>query len=66
MAKIKTVFVVLGYVDYEGHELLAIFSTRKKAEAYMVEFDKVDHYYDDVAITEYPLDFIPLGPGSCF
>jgi hypothetical protein len=57
----KTVFVVLGWVDYEGSDVLAVFSTLSKAQAFVVEFDQTDHYYFEIDIQEYNLDEVPLG-----
>lgn len=40
------VFVVIEWEAYEGEQLLAIFSTKEKAKAYLTEKEFIEEPYD--------------------
>ena len=49
-----TVFILIGGIDYEGHTLLGVFSSREQAEAYRDDYRVVS--YDWIDIVEREID----------
>lgn len=49
-----TVFVLLGRIDYEGHTLLGVFSSRELAEAHLDDYRAQG--YDEREIVERVVD----------
>ena len=54
------VWIVIGNVDYEGNDVLAVFSSKKNADKYQ-EFRKkrARGYYDSFSVNEFELDRRP-------
>ncbi len=52
------VFLVIGYVDYEGSDVLKVLSTKEKAEAYKAAYlkDRNVPSYDEIKIYEWEVD----------
>lgn len=54
-----SVFVLLGAIDYEGHTLLGVYSTRELAQYHLEQYEaqaSVLDDYDHYMIAERPLD----------
>lgn len=49
-----SVFVLMGGIDYEGHTLLGVFSSREQAEMYRDDYRVVS--YDWIDIVEREID----------
>ena len=53
-------FVVSGEYHYEGEEVLGVFTTRAKAESFLIEYSNKDEHdpwnYDEYHINEFTMD----------
>ena len=54
------VWIVIGNVDYEGNDVLAVFSSKENADKYQEFREKQARgYYDSFSVNEFELDRRP-------